>query len=125
MINISERPAEVEDRAVPSHWEVDLTVGKNDASAVGNLAESTTRFVLLLHLPNGHGPEQVTMAMKTAIKGQPEVLFRTSAWDQGREMFSHGQFTIDTGIDVYFCDPHSPGSEGRLGYQWVASSVHS
>ena len=108
MINISERPAEIEDRAVPGHWEGDLIIGKNLASAVGTLVERTTRFVLLLHLPNGRGAEQVNTAMKKAIAGLPKELFRTLTWDQGREMCSHAQLSIDTGIDVYFCDPHSP-----------------
>jgi IS30 family transposase len=112
MVMISKRPAEADDRAVPGHWEGDLIIGKNGGSAVGTLVERTTRYVLLLHLPHGREADQVTKAMKKAIATLPGELFRTITWDQGVEMSRHAQFSIDTGVQVYFCDPHSPWQRG-------------
>jgi IS30 family transposase len=123
-ILISERPAEAEDRAVPGHWEGDLIVGL-ERSAIGTLVERTTRFTLLLHLPRmdghgdgprihngpalaGHGAEAVRDAIAASIATLPDQLRRSLTWDQGAEMAQHAQLRIDTGLDVFFCDPHSP-----------------
>jgi len=112
MVMISERPAEVEDRAVPGHWEGDLIIGANALSAVGTLVERATRYLLLLHLPNGHGAEEVKGAMREAIESLPRELTRTITWDQGKEMARHVDFTTVTDVPIYFCDPHSPWQRG-------------
>ncbi len=112
MVMISKRPAEVEDRAVPGHWEGDLIVGKDNKSAIGTLVERATRYVMLLHLPNGAGAEAVRDAMTTTVRTLPDHLWKSITWDQGKEMSQHAQFSIDTGIDIYFCDPHSPWQRG-------------
>jgi transposase, IS30 family len=112
MVMISERPAEADDRAAPGHWEGDLLIGKDCRSAVGTLAERTTRYVLLLHRPPGRDPHLAGQAMRQAITGLPTGLARTITWDQGIEMACHVGFTIATGIPVYFCDPHAPWQRG-------------
>ena len=112
MVMLSERPAEAEDRAVPGHWEGDLIVGAKSASAVGTLVERSTRLVLLLHLPDGHGAFSVEKAMTEAIATLPDQLARSVTWDQGKEMVRHKSFTVATGVPVYFCDPHSPWQRG-------------
>ena len=112
MVSISDRPAEIEDRAVPGHWEGDLILGKNVNSAIGTLVERSTRFVMLLHLPGRHTAEAVRDAMTAAIVTLPASLRRSITWDQGSEMAQHVQFSVDTNVDVYFCDPHSPWQRG-------------
>ena len=112
MVMISERPAEAGDRAVPGHWEGDLIIGKDCKSAIGTLAERTTRYVMLLHLPAGRDAHLVEQAMRQAITALPADLARTITWDQGKEMAYHADFTIATGIPVYFCDPHAPWQRG-------------
>jgi IS30 family transposase len=112
MVMISERPAEAADRAVPGHWEGDLLIGTDLTSAVGTLVERTTRYVVLLHLPDGHAAHLVEQAMRQAISALPAQLTRTITWDQGKEMANHAEFTLATGIPVYFCDPHKPWQRG-------------
>jgi IS30 family transposase len=122
-IMISERPAEAQDRAVPGHWEGDLILGLG-SSAIGTLVERSTRFTMLLHLPRmdaygqarvhngpalaGHGAEAVRDAIVSSIATVPLQLRRSLTWDQGAEMAQHAQLRIDTGLAIYFCDPHSP-----------------
>jgi IS30 family transposase len=127
-VKIASRPAEVADRAVPGHWEGDLIIGGN-GSAIGTLVERTTRLTMLLHLPPmdghgveprakhgpalaGHGAEAVNAAIAEQFGTLPEQLRRSLTWDQGAEMAQHAKLRIDTGLEVYFCDPHSPWQRG-------------
>jgi transposase, IS30 family len=112
MVNIAERPAEAADRAVPGHWEGDLIIGKNLTSQIGTLVERSTGFVQLLHLPGNRTADVVAEAMTATIKAFPDTLRRTLTWDQGIEMAAHARISIDAGIDIYFCDPHSPWQRG-------------
>jgi IS30 family transposase len=127
-ILISQRPAQAADRAVPGHWEGDLIIGLS-RSAIGTLVERTTRFTILLHLPRmagygsgprvkngpalaGHGAEAVRVAIARTITTLPEQLRQSLTWDQGAEMSQHARLRIDAGVQVYFCDPHSPWQRG-------------
>ena len=111
-ILISERPAEVADRAVPGHWEGDLIMGTRNQSAIGTLVERTTRHTLLLHLPKVRNLEGVRDAMITAIRSLPAVIAKSVTWDQGIEMGLHAEITLATDVAVYFCDPRSPWQRG-------------
>ena len=111
-INIRERSAEAEDRAVPGHWEGDFLMGKNNRSAIGTLVERTTRFTILLHLPGPHDLAAFHDAVVDAMGGLPAQLRRSLAWDQGLEMRNHKQISIAADLPIYFCDPHSPWQRG-------------
>jgi transposase, IS30 family len=113
MVNIAERPKEVEDRAVPGDWEGDLILGTVESgSAIGTLVERATGFVLLLHLPGDHTAATVAEAMIAKMSELPAQLRRSLTWDQGKEMASHVKIAQATGLSIYFCDPHSPWQRG-------------
>jgi IS30 family transposase len=110
-LHITQRPAEAEDRAVPGHWEGDLLYGKR-MTAIATLVERHSRFVMLVELPNGHSADVVADALARHITALPEQLRRSLTWDQGKEMAAHAQFSVATGVPVYFCDPRSPWQRG-------------
>jgi transposase, IS30 family len=112
MVNISQRPAEVADRAVPGHWEGDLIMGAQSNSAIGTLVERSTRFTMLLHLPDDHGALAVQDAIVAKMAQLPAILRKTLTWDQGREMANHIAIAEAAQLDIYFCDPHSPWQRG-------------
>lgn len=112
MINISERPPEVEDRAVPGHWEGDLVLGAEGKSAIGTLVERTSRFTLLLYLPEDHTALVVQEAIVAKMAQLPAILRKTLTWDQGIEMANHITIAEATQLEIYFCDPHSPWQRG-------------
>ena len=110
-VMISQRPAEIEDRAVPGHWEGDLLMGKRQ-TAIGTLVERWSRYVMLFALPDGNTAEAVRVALAATVQRLPEQLWKSLTWDQGKEMAQHVEFTVDTGVQVYFCDPRSPWQRG-------------
>jgi IS30 family transposase len=113
MINISDRPAEAADRAIPGHWEGDLILGGTaSGSAIGTVVERTSRFVMLLYLPDGHTAEAVQDAIVAKMAQLPAILRRTLTWDQGKEMANHAAIAKAAELDIYFCDPHSPWQRG-------------
>ncbi|MGH3124738.1 MAG: IS30 family transposase, partial [Streptosporangiaceae bacterium] len=112
MVNISERPAEAEDRAVPGHREGDLIIGAAGKSAIGTLVERTTRFTMLVPLPGGHDAAAMAAALTPVIAGLPGAVRRSLTWDQGWEMKAHAQIAVAADCEIYFCDPHSPWQRG-------------
>jgi transposase, IS30 family len=112
MRSIEDRPEEVADRQVPGHWEGDLIVGKNGATAAGTLAERTSRFTAIVPLPFGRAADQVRTALIESVKDLPGQLVKSLTWDQGTEMADHAAFSLATNVDVYFAHPHSPWERG-------------
>jgi IS30 family transposase len=112
MVNISERPAEVADRAVPGHWEGDLIIGKGGKSQIATLVERHSRFVMLARIPYDRCAERVAIILSRRVSGLPEQVRKSLTWDQGVEMAAHACFTVSTDVPVFFCDPHSPWQRG-------------
>jgi IS30 family transposase len=129
MVNISKRPPEAADRAVPGNWEGDLIIGAGQQSAIGTLVDRSTRFTMLLHLPDNHGPTAVQDAIVAKMAALPAILRKTLTWDQGIEMRNHVKIAAATELDIYFCDPHSPWQRGTnentngLLRQWFAKGT--
>jgi IS30 family transposase len=126
---ISQRPAEVADRAVPGHWEGDLVIGAEGKSAVGTLVERSTRFTILLHLPGRHDADNVAEAMIREMADLPEHLRRSLTWDRGTELARYDKIQLDLQMPIYFCDPHSPWQRGtnentnRLLRHWLTKGT--
>lgn len=112
MINIVERPADIENRLLPGDWEGDLIVGEYNKTAIGTLVDRKTRYVMLLHLPGAHDAISVRNAMIERLSGIPEQIRQSVTWDQGSEMAMHEDITTAVGVDIYFCDPHAPWQRG-------------
>jgi IS30 family transposase len=112
MVNISERPAKAADRAVPGFWEGDLIIGRGGKSQIATLVERASRYVMLVRIPYDRTAERVATLLARKMETLPEMLRNSITWDQGKEMAAHANFTVKTGIDIYFCDPHSPWQRG-------------
>jgi IS30 family transposase len=112
MVNISERPVEADDRAVPGFWEGDLIIGKGCKSQIATLVERTSRFTMLVKIPYDRCAERVAALLARKMETLPEIMRNSLTWDQGKEMARHAEFTVRTGLPVYFCDPHSPWQRG-------------
>jgi IS30 family transposase len=112
MVNIAQRPPEADDRAVPGHWEGDLLIGKRNATAIATLVERASGFAMLVSLPDGYKPEHVAPALARKVQTLPEALRRSLTWDQGPEMRDWKHVRVQTGIEVFFCDPHAPWQRG-------------
>jgi transposase, IS30 family len=112
MVNVAQRPPEADDRRVPGHWEGDLLIGKRNATAIATLVERSSGFAMLVALPDGYKPEHVAPALARRVQTLPDALRRSLTWDQGPEMRDWKQVHVDAGIEVFFCDPHSPWQRG-------------